>query len=440
MCSSRKKSVAKRKFVMLEFNELNLSYVERYIQKGELPTFARLLREHGFRKTSSEVNNDEVEPWIQWVTVHSGKRFSEHGVYRLGDIAQNRVEQIWEVLEARGLTVGAFSPMNAHNALKRAAFFVPDPWTPTSVSGSWLLRRFHQAICQGVQDNAVGRLTPGSVLMLLVGLAVYGGKLQALQYVRLALGSRRYLWRRALFLDRMLADSFLSLWRRTQPDFSSLFLNGVAHIQHHYLFSAGVYEGSQRNPSWYVEAGQDPVLESYRLYDQILAQCLRLKDSPRVLVATALHQQPMPEPVFYWRVRDPAEFLRSMQIRFLRVEPRMSRDFLVVFENREDAAKAETILGSGRDAAGHPLFEVDNRGESLFVTLSYPLEIFPAFRASFDNRVVDDMHSQVVFVALKNAHHDGIGFLMDSDLQDDPGLPPIPLNNVRDRIVSHFPA
>ena len=63
------------------------------------------------------------------------------------------VPQIWEQLEARGLRVGAFSPMNAGNALRDAAFFVPDPWTRTRVQAPALMRSILDAIDAAVSQG-----------------------------------------------------------------------------------------------------------------------------------------------------------------------------------------------------------------------------------------------------------------------------------------------
>src|SRR5688572_24064360 len=122
--------------LLLELNEVSFDYVRAYIERGELPTFKYLLDTYGCSETTSEERYEELEPWIQWVTVHTGKALAEHGVFRLGDIGRlNGVEQIWERLEReRSVRVGAISPMNAENRISRG-FFVPDPWTSTPATG-----------------------------------------------------------------------------------------------------------------------------------------------------------------------------------------------------------------------------------------------------------------------------------------------------------------
>lgn len=425
------------RLLFLELNELNFEYVEHYARRGELPAFARILSANGYARTRSEELYDHIEPWIQWITVHTGKPYREHGVFRLGDGPHAGQRQIWEELAARGLKVGAFSPMNAP-AVPEAAFFVPDPWTPTSVTAPVLMRRAYMAICQAVGDNAEGTIKARSALQLLLGLVRYGRLRNWPAYLSEGVSGLRSHWPRAIFLDRFLADCFLHLWRKTKPDFATLFLNGAAHIQHHCMFNSPAYRGPHRNPAWYLPQSVDPVLGIYRLYDALLRECLELPDRPRVMIATGLHQDPVEQPVFYWRLRDHAVFLRRIGCEFVSVEPRMSRDFLVNCIDAGQGARVAAILGSGETPDGVPLFEVDNRGSSLFVTLSYPHEVTAGFRAHFGGASIDDLSREVVFVAIKNGHHNGIGYFLDTGGRATPQAEPIPLSELWHRMVTAF--
>ena len=76
-------------------------------------------------------------------------------------------------------------------------------------------------------------------------------------------------------LDLALAEYFVGLVKRKKPEFSTLFLNAGAHIQHHYMLSSLVLTNTAfRNPDWYVEPGADPLLEVYQQYDEILGRLI----------------------------------------------------------------------------------------------------------------------------------------------------------------------
>ena len=404
-----------KQLLFLEFNEINFEDIEYYCRQGVLPNLNKLISEHGWTKTFSEKRYEELEPWIQWVTAHTGKSLQEHGVFRLGDIVQQDLPQIWERLEERGLRVGAISPMNAKHRLRAPAFFVPDPWTRTELTANARLQGMYQAIVQAVNDNAESRLTIQSALQLVVGLITYARMANYSWYVHLAATAASAPWRKAILLDVLLADVFIAEVARSSPDFATLFLNAGAHIQHHYLFSAASYAGKHRNPDWYLKPGMDPVREVYQAYDRILGSVRRAFPDARLMIATGLHQEPHGQVTYYWRLRRHAEFLAKMRVEFERVEPRMSRDFLVVCASSERAAQAARRLSAATAVEdGLPLFEVDNRGTDLFVMLTYPREIRHSLRFRVHEEEFVLAAADVAFVALKNGEHNGIGYFVDS--------------------------
>lgn len=403
-----------QQLLFLELNEINFEFLQRYIDRGELPNFRDVFARHGFEETESEQRYDELEPWIQWVTAHTGLTYAEHGVYRLGDIVGTDLPQIWEQLEEVGLKVGAISPMNAKYRLRDPAFFIPDPWTDTGVRAGGVDTRFFEAIRQAVNDNATGGLNKKSMLDFAVGGLRNASPLNYAAYLRLAGAARGKAWSKAMFLDQVLTDLFIRLVRSKKPDFATLFLNAGAHIQHHYMFNAAVYEGPHRNPAWYVRPEEDPLLDVYRLYDRILGQVQRAFPRARLMLATGLHQVPYGETAFYWRLTDHAAFLRRLEIPFQSVEPRMSRDFLVACASIEAAGEAERRLSLVRADDGTPIFTVDNRGTDLFVMLSYPHDIPDGMSVVSGNQRIEDFRHQVAFVAIKNGEHDGIGYFSDT--------------------------
>jgi hypothetical protein len=418
-------------------NEVNFDFVKVYAGQGTLPHLARLIERHGVAETTSEKTYEELEPWIQWVTAHTGLTLDEHRVFRLGDIANHDFVQIWERLEEEGFRTGAISPMNAKNRLRNPAFFVPDPWTETESSAPAVLKRLYAGIRQAVNDNAQARLTPTTLVSLLAGALRYARRANFRQYGSLmALTSKRP-WTKAMVLDLLLADVFITEVQRTRPDFATLFLNAAAHIQHHYMFNSPAYKGNLRNPSWYISGDKDPVREVYRLYDHILGQVLAVFPDVRLMIATGLHQVPHECVTFYWRLKNHETFLRKIGLPFRLVRPRMSRDFLVECHSEEEAARAGQLLSSARSEDGTRLFEVDNRGRDLFVTLDWPNDIGFDFRYVVDSHWFSGLRDDVVFVAIKNGQHDGLGYFLDTGAEAENSCR-FPLAELPGRICAAF--
>ena len=128
------------KLLFIQLNEINFDLVNKYLSASKKNKFINLkIIKDTYKSfdTYAEDKYENLEPWIQWVSVNLGKDFNEHNVFRLGDIVNfiNK-KQIFEKIEDRGFKVGAISPMNAENRLKNPSYFVPDPWTDTHSDNS----------------------------------------------------------------------------------------------------------------------------------------------------------------------------------------------------------------------------------------------------------------------------------------------------------------
>ncbi len=409
--------MTKKNLLLIELNEINFEFVEKYIKLAKLPNFQKLL-ESGICRTSSENNYEELEPWIQWVSAHTGLDYSSHKIFRLGDIIHHSIPQIFEKVEMKGYTVGAISPMNASNNLKKPCYFVPDPWTKTHSDDSFWSRKLTKAIRQTVNDNAQSKVSVDSICILALALLRFSRVKNYSLYFKLILSSVSKKWSKALVLDLLLHDIHMTFLRKYKTNFSTIFLNAGAHIQHHYMFNSKAYEAREKiqNPSWYVEKEQDPLLDLLTLYDKIIGEYLALDYD--IVLATGLTQIPFTSDKYYWRIKDHDNFLSIFNINYSSVFPRMTRDFLIEFRSDTDASSAEAYLSKLISLSdGIKLFnEIDNRGKSLFVTLTYPKEIKGKFLVG-DGVSEYEIADQLAFVAVKNGMHFSEGFLYTKGVQ-----------------------
>jgi len=409
-----------KKLILIGLNEINFDLVKVYLQgnKDRFSAIHRLISMHEVI-TNSETEYENLEPWIQWASIHTGLSFEEHKIFRLGDIVNSKKKQIFEVLEDFGYSVGAVSPMNADNRLKNPAYFIPDPWTDTKSDISLSSQMLSTAISQVVNDNSSSKLSFSSALVLGICFIYFSNKRRFLKYFKLAVSSIGKPWRKALFLDLFLHDIHLNKLRSKAPNFSILFLNGGAHIQHHYLFNSLInIEKNYRNPDWYVNKDIDPFIEMLDVYDCIISDYL---DSHlyEFIFATGLSQTIYDRVKFYYRLNNHKKFLNLLGIKFQNVYPRMTRDFLISFESHEDALKALIKLQGIKVNDDQFFGEIEIRTKELFVTLSYSKEINIYSHINF-GMVKIDLLNHVSFVAIKNGMHQAKGFIYSSS-----GLKPL---------------
>lgn len=427
------------KLILVELNEINFDVVKNYIKDGiSIPSMEYIINSE-LLITESESEYKNLEPWIQWPSVHTGKTYDDHKIFRLGDFVNSKEEQFFEKVEQAGFKVGAVSPMNASNRLKNPSYFIPDPWTQTESDGSFFSKKISSAISQSVNDNSQNRLTIKTIISLgLAFICLINPKKYffMIKYAFKAIGKP---WRKALFLDIFLYEIHKTLWKKKKPQFSTIFLNAGAHIQHHYFFNSP-YVSSERlqNPDWYLSKNEDPMLEMIIVYDSLIGDLLKNFDS-ELIIATGLSQKPYSETKFYYRLKNHEEFLKKLDITYSSVIPRMTRDFLISFSSEDEAYLAEQKLSSLCDDSNIKIFgEIDNRGKDIFAVLTYPYEIKPkTVISSLQNKI--NLYDEVVFVAIKNGEHQSKGFAYFSDgLSEYKPKPNSHVSSINNTVLKYF--
>ena len=338
-------------------------------------------------------------------------RLKEMGIERDVDIVP------FELLEENNFKVGAISPMNAFNKLKNSLYFFPDPWSKTPSDKNKLNKLLYKTVSQLVNENAKNKLTFKSSIILLFYFLYYSRFSNFIHYIKLVINSlNNKRWNKALFLDLFLSDIHINSIKKYKPDFSSIFLNAGAHIQHHYFFN--MINKFNLNPDWYIKKGIDPSKDLFNVYDKILEDHLRFDQNYDFLILTGLTQTPSEKPKYYYRLKDHKNFLKKYDIGYKEVIPRMTRDFTIIFDNEREAKKCEIILEQFKTINKEDLFGViDNRGDSLFATFTYSGEIKKTDKFYYKNEEIF-IYDDLVFVAIKNGIHNQEGYLFTSESVD----------------------
>jgi hypothetical protein len=403
-----------KKLIFIQLNEINFDILKKYSSKFKFKFFTPLFFDK-LTKTHSEKDYDLLEPWIQWVSIHTGTSAQEHGVFRLGDIKNFSQEQIFEKIEKKGKVVGAISPMNAKNNLNNPKYFISDPWTNTKSSpGSWI-RYVSDNLSKIVNMNAHKKI-PLSIYVNIIIILIKSFRFYNFNiYFNLLINSFIKKWNKALILDLLLHDIHISFLKKHNVDFSTIFFNAGAHIQHHYFFNSifAKKNSNLKNPNWYIKDEYDPFEDMVLFYDHILYEYTMFKNY-EIILATGLSQKPYDRLKYYYRLVDHKNFLKLLDLKFSKVEPRMTRDFLISFDNKnnlEDAVKKFDLINRLNQKT---IFSYDKRKESLFVSLVIPEEINHNYVLFINEETPILLKKHVVFVALKNGMHSSDGYVYSS--------------------------
>ena len=347
------------KIIQLEFNELSPTLMDKFISEGHLPNFARLRGESHVFVTEAAERAPYLEPWIQWVTVHTGLNYDEHGIFDLGDGHKLDKPRIWDLIGERGGRVWICGSMNASFRKPIQGFILPDPWsTGITPYPPGEFEAFFDFVRANVQEHTRDRMpvTKAAQLKFLTFMVSHGMSMETAGVIAKQLmneQSGKNKWKRAIILDRLQWDVFGRYWRKYQPQFSTFFLNSTAHFQHMYWRNMEPESFTNKPSDDEQTEYNSAILFGYQQMDELVGKCLSLVDENTTIVfASALGQQPCLKyedtggKVFY-RPNDPEKLFRFAGMKpGGQYAPVMSEQFRVYMNSEGDAQEAAAKLGS----------------------------------------------------------------------------------------------
>jgi hypothetical protein len=366
--------------IVLEFNELSPDLMSRFIAEGRLPGFSALREQSATYVTDAQEAPPNLEPWIQWVTVHTGLPFSQHRVFDLGDAHKLDAPRLWDLVLDAGKKVWICGSMNAAVRSSNAdgrAYFIPDPWcTGAPAVPAGMFDTFYTLTSRYVQEHTRDRApwSKQDYAAFLWYVLTHGLSLRTISDIVLQLSrevkSKGSRWRRAILLDRFQWDLFRHTWKKVQPDFATFFLNSTAHFQHYHwrefepsLFSSGTAHMS--------DEAKEAIPIGYQSMDRIVQECLRMAPNATIVLMTALSQQPLLryEGVggkFIFKPVDHAALLHFAGFDGnYRYAPVMAEEFKLHFDSEAAAEQAERALLSLK-LDGSPAMSARRDGTEIF--------------------------------------------------------------------------
>lgn len=419
-----------KRVIQIELNELSKEVIDQLVAKNKLPAFNHINNQWHYLRTSSENDYEKLEPWIQWVTVHTGKTYDEHQIFRLSDVHKLAHPQVWETLSENGIESGIIGSMNIIRRQTEGGTFFPDPWAIYNETYPAALRPLWDLISNRVQGHATKKITfsdlkKGVQACLSLGLSPIIYWKMAKQMLSQKMNPRNK-WKLACIFDEFLAEIFIRILRKTEYGFYTLFLNAIAHYQHHYWRAFDIKPFKPDIKYNDINEDDDPVMYGYEVYDGILKRVLdEIGNDPDtlVIILSALSQVPYTAKdheggMNYYRLNDHKAFSVAIGLAAgnYNIFPLMSRDWQVQYHSEADRRQALSIL-SDLKVNGVPLFNFkENTPGFIFVETAYTKGINET--TDIENskgEVVARFQEVFTNIAIKSGHHSGIGNLWISD-------------------------
>ncbi len=445
--------------VVVEFNELVPELMDRFIKRGLLPTFARMRSESQVYVTTVDERPPYLEPWIQWITVHTGQTYAEHQIFNLGDGHKASAKAIWDVVSEAGQTAWICGSMNVQARSPVKGAMLPDPWTTQFSYTPAELGPYFRFVQRNVTEytNEKLKLSPVDYASFVTFMARHGLSFETVSAIVKQLASERlgpHRWRRASLLDRLQLDLFCGMYRKLRPALSTYFTNSTAHFQHLYWRNMEPHVFPAR------QSGDEPadlagaIEYGYVGMDRQLDRILRLVgDDATVMFCTALSQQPC----LSYEAQGGKSWYRPLDYNRLfrwagysgevRVAPVMSQYFHAYFNSTADARAAAEAL-RGLRLASDPskgVFNADEEGDTLMCGcgISLPLEGDLQLVAA-DGRTIRffDLMYRVDGTKSGMHHPDGMLWIRGADRRHEVHPDKVPLTSVAPtilRMLGHEP-
>ncbi len=346
--------------IIIELNEFNPDLLASYASKLNLSSIHKVLNfKHCVVTTEDTEERFGLDPWVQWVNIHTGKTREEHKIEHLGDIYKlsKDIPQIWEdLLENQDIKYNVWGAMNASSRYRGDAScsFFPDPWTfgvsahPEEINKLLALPRFYAKNYLNLKqyEGLKAAISTASYLLSPSNIVSTAKLIPSTAKAITSIGINS----NVLFtlFDRLTSSMFL---KHVQPSqLNIIFLNSVAHLQHNYWSN--------------VSKNQD-IEYCLKSFDLLLGRILEKHPHEPLMLMNAFRQvQSYDKNEFLYRQKDTEDFLNKANITFESVNQLMTNDAHIVFrtaETLEFAAQAlEKCTVDGKRA-----FHIETDGDNL---------------------------------------------------------------------------
>ena len=363
------KSDQKKKLFVLELNEFNLHLMKELAEAHDFQNLKKILSfNQGVTLTDDEYDSGYLEPWVQWVNIHTGVSSSEHKIKHLGDVPNLNFKQIWEKLSEQGLSTIVWGAMNASRGnAKNCKYFLPDPWTYSEPGypkqAAQLLELPRYLAKNYLNVNFFTTIKKLFTFIRAFDFSIFFSKEGFLELCHFYCGLFQYGFKNFIFIgyfDFISVQIFLKLRKKLDPDASFIFLNSLAHIQHHY------WEDGKKNN----------LIFGYGVIDRAVGLILQdLKENDEMIVINALSQKNTNDekPWVLYRQKDPKNFFLSLCLNITNVEQLMTHDSHLHFNSAADRDRALSVL-SKTTIKGSKLFFCEKNPadeKSLFIRLDF---------------------------------------------------------------------
>jgi len=336
----------------IHLNEFNRKYLldkgKKYNKKNILSFFNKF---ENYIETYSvdKIQDKNLDPWVQSVTINTGKTSSNHKIYKIGQGVPKKTMQIWDILTKKKIKSGVWGTMNSIlKKNKYLNFYYPDPWNYNSKTYPQNLESFLNLPRYYAQNyTSYNKLTIlRYIIIFFIKLIFTNFPVFFLKNIKkfcIAIFSYK-LRNYSLFCLFDIISLILckDLIKKNETKFALIFLNSIAHFQHNNWDNLK----EEKNFFHYLDI----------IFDLLNTISLSYKS---ILLINGFTQKKIATE-FLIRPKNANKFLKKLNIKFVKLEQDMTTGGFLYFKNKNELKKNKDQLD-----------KINIRGIKLFKNTKY---------------------------------------------------------------------
>lgn len=315
----------KKKLIAINLNEYNLNFLKNGAKEFNCSNIKKFLRLKNIKTFSvDKIQDKNLDPWVQNISINSGKRSKNHKIFNLGEQIPKNFLQIWDHLSKKKIYSAIWGPMNTNFINNKfIKLFLPDPWNNQNIVKPNELNNFYK-LARTYAQNYTKKSNKIHIVYLLNSIFYLfksGIILNLFRHVNLFF---------FIFLNKGLKNYFLfflfdiislyifkSLTKKKQINFSLIFLNSLAHFQHN---------------NWDNKSEEKHYFLLTEIIIKIIFEISKEYDS--MIIYNGFSQKKI-KPEYMLRPVDPKNFFKSHGIKFTRFHSNMTNGAILSFRNKK---------------------------------------------------------------------------------------------------------
>tara|TARA_B100001057_G_scaffold485632_1_gene565597 strand:+ start:2067 stop:3407 length:1341 start_codon:yes stop_codon:yes gene_type:complete len=323
----------KKDLLVIYLNEFNYDFLLKGAKKYKCKSILEILN---FKKvktyTEDKKQNFNLDPWVQSVSINTGKSSKTHKILKLGQPISKNLVQIWDKLSENKISSSVWGAMNSKfKKNKFIDYYFPDPWNyrdstwPKNLMGLYYLPNYY---AKNYLKFNFFKFFFYSIIF--ISTLFFNIKLVSFfkdSFFSLNLFLKRGIKNFILFFlfDLIFLSTFQFTSLKKKSSFSMIFLNSIAHYQHNNW-------NEQKNEKYF-----------FLFVEKLCFKILLLKKQFNSTIIFNGFSQKKINAEYLIRPKNPKGFLLNF-IKFKRLEQDMTNGGFIFFHDKKEKKEAINIL------------------------------------------------------------------------------------------------